>query len=70
MTRNKAILTLGFFIGVIGGGYHPDTPMTDYVCGDKPSFSPEQAAVYQEMHDSMFLVLGDEAYSLALESLI
>lgn len=70
MTRDKAILTLGFFIGVIGGGYHPDTPMSDYVCNGKESFSTEQAAVYQEMHDAMFAVLGDETYSLALESLI
>ena len=70
MSREKAILTLGFFIGVIGGGYHPDTPMSEYVCGGKESFTKEQAAVYQEMHDEMFSVLGDETYSLALESMI
>ena len=68
MTRLDAVKLLREVVDVVGaGGFHPDTPMTDYVkvsTGER-SFTPEQAAELQTKLDAAFGILGEDAYSYA-----
>ncbi|WP_374028317.1 hypothetical protein ACES2J_08270 [Bdellovibrio bacteriovorus] len=69
MTREYALETLKFFQDLIGLGYHPDTPMDEYinVDNDEKTFVEGQAADLQFKHDAMMNVLGDEAYDIAAD---
>ena len=53
--------------------FHPDTPFEDYVelKSDKPSFTPEEVAAYNQRMDEAFKICGavsdDEIYQIAIE---
>ena len=72
MTRQEAVWFLVWLINErIGHGYHPDTPMCDYVMKgasgwDVPSFSRIEAEQLQAKHDAMLKVLGDNVYAICL----
>ena len=71
MDRQEALTVLAYMIGRIGKGYHPDTPICDYVMTGAsgytvPSFSRIEAEYLQGRHDKMVEVLGDELYSSAI----
>lgn len=66
MTKTQAILFLGFMLGRVGSGYHPDTPISDYTGG----FSQDEVDSLQIKHDLMLETLGhDKVCALALEYL-
>lgn len=46
---------------LIGDGFHPDTPMAEYVhvTSGKPSFVPAQAEILQKHLDRCFELLGE-----------
>ena len=69
MSREQAVLMLGYFIGRLGLGYHPDTLMTEYINlnTNQPSFQSVEAAELQMKHNQMLSVLGNDVYDIALE---
>jgi hypothetical protein len=68
MSRDEAMAVLGFFIGRIGGGYHTDNQLKDYINGATrlPTFSKDELDRYQPLHDEMFKVLGNDSYVMGL----
>ena len=68
MNRQEAAAFLGFMVGRIGGGYHPDNSLDEYIDRNhKPCFTPQEIAQLQPLHDEMMDVLGNDSYSLGLE---
>lgn len=52
-----------YCLRLIGPGYHPDTPMSDYeTTAGRPTLSPSEAKWMQERHDCAVDILGDELY--------
>lgn len=50
-----------YCLRTIGGGYHPDTPMSDYRDMDgNPTFSEGEAKEFQAMHDWALGLIPDE----------
>ena len=69
MTKMQAVSFLVQMIDRVGMGYHPDTPIEDYVDSNgHPTFSDEymEKQVLQAKHDEMMEVLGDKAYSIGV----
>jgi hypothetical protein len=63
-----------FFESIVGAGFHPDTPFTDYINTEtgEPTFTPEQSDLYDTLLDKAFNVcsaLGEDIYAIGLEEL-
>lgn len=55
------------FCDDIGGGFHPDSFIGDYVTqDDKPSFTDEECKTLQKELDECWSVLGDDIYTPCL----
>ena len=60
-TKRDAEAFLLYCLRTIGGGYHPDTPMSDYRDMDgNPTFSEGEAKEFQAMHDWALGLIPDE----------
>jgi len=68
MSETQAIALQGYFIGLIGSGYHPDNKLCEYVNTSKGSFlfSSTDIAKLQPLHDEMVEVLDLRVYSIGL----
>jgi hypothetical protein len=68
MNKQEAAAFLGFMVGRVGGGYHPDNPVNDYVSmkTGKKVFTPAEIAMYQDLHNEMCMALGNDVYKLGL----
>lgn len=67
MTRKQALAFLGFMIGELGVGYHPDTPLSEYETSDESKFFNEaQIAKLQPIHNEMMSIIGKDAYDVGL----
>jgi hypothetical protein len=54
----------------IGAGFHPDTPMSQYVTLGKdgqPTFTPNEVIYNQERLNKAFELLGDDIYECGME---
>lgn len=71
MTTQTARQFLAHCIDLLGSGFHPDTPFTDYVglYHGQRVFSDEAAANLQTRLDAAFEVLGEDVYEVGLELL-
>ena len=70
MSRDEAIALVGWMVGRIGGGYHPDNKLSEYFDGaGLRSFQDEQLIHLQPLHDQMMAELGDEVYTIGLKCL-
>ena len=69
MDKKTAAAFIGYMVGRVGGGYHPDNKVEDYIHGQtgKQLFTAEEVATLQPLHDDMCLALGNESYVLGLE---
>lgn len=67
MNKTQALLFLGYMIGRLGGGYHPDNSLSEYVDrSDKSTFTADEIARLQPMHDEMNSILGEKVYEYAM----
>ena len=68
MTRDEAIALVGWMVGRIGQGYHPDNRLAEYV-DDRGVrlFEDKQLIHLQPLHDQMMELLDDEVYSIGLK---
>ena len=71
-TENDLREMLTEVIGYLGWAFHPDDPMTDYVCRDtgEPSYTPEEAKRLDELIDEAFDFCekeGIDIYELSME---
>ena len=65
MTREEALSFLNEMFNRLGFGYHPDSPLSEYVNpNDTPTFSKAELKKLQPKHDAMMEVLGEEVYEL------
>jgi hypothetical protein len=63
MNEEQAKAFITFMIGRVGGGFHPDNLIGDYIDRDNNAcFSEEEVSKYQLMLDEVFKVLGDGIY--------
>ncbi len=72
MTSSKAAARAAVrkLVKDMGMGFHPDTPMEEYVDDSRrPIFSAKEAARRQAILDRAHAVLGDEVYSVALDAM-
>lgn len=68
MTREQALSELRELMVTIGGGYHPDTPMSDYVNTQSglPSFTGTLLSELAVRHNNIWIALGDSIYDEAV----
>ena len=71
-TKNDLQEMLTAVISYLGWAFHPDDPMTDYVCRDtgEPSYTPEEAKRLDELMDEAFDFCGKhgiDIYELSME---
>jgi len=69
MSREEATQFLAFIIGRIGGGFHPDNKMSDYVnskTGDN-SFNEDEIKRYGTMLAQAWGKFGDDIYGVSME---
>lgn len=72
MTSSKAAARIAIrkLVQEMGMGFHPDTPMSEYVDDNRrPIFSAREAARHQAVLDRAHAVLGDEVYTVALDAM-
>ena len=72
MTSSKAAARTAIrkLVKEMGMGFHPDTPMKEYVDDNRrPIFSAREAARHQAVLDRAHAVLGDEVYTVALDAM-
>ena len=72
MTSSKAAARTAIrkLVKEMGMGFHPDTPMKEYVDDSRrPIFSAKEAARRQAVLDRAHAVLGDEVYTVALDAM-
>lgn len=69
MTKAQAIAVLKEIITKIGGGYHCDTQIHEYINVDTglSPFGRLEVAIMQRRHDEAMKVLGSDAYDIALK---
>jgi len=68
MSKKQAVAFLGYMIGRLGGGYHPDNQLSEYV--DRrgmSSFTAAELSRLQPVHDQMMGLLGDDVYTICLD---
>lgn len=55
----------------LGGGYHPDTFLSDYINIEtkQPTFTEEEVEQLRPLHNEACDILGDEVYTIALNEL-
>ena len=72
MTSSKAAARAAVrkLVKEMGMGFHPDTPMKEYVDDNRRLiFSAREAARHQAVLDRAHAVLGDEVYTVALDAM-
>ena len=70
MNRDEAIALIGWMVGRIGGGYHPDTKLSEYFDSKGlRTFEEEQLIHLQPLHDQAMELLKDEVYTVGLKCL-
>jgi hypothetical protein len=69
MSYNQAVAFIGFMVGRLGGGYHPDNSLSEYVMlnSDEPSFTDAEIKRLQPLHDQACDILGEDIYTIGLE---
>lgn len=68
MTAEDAKKTIDFLFEKIGIGFHPDTPINDYVDhSGNDVFTPEQAETLQYQVDECFEVAGFDPYEYLMQ---
>ena len=65
----EAKQVISYLMSVLGGGFHPDTPIADYVNihTDKQTFTEAEISLLQPLLDQCFGVMGDDVYNYAME---
>lgn len=68
-TIEDAKLVIQFLENILGGGFHPDTPIADYVftLTGIASFTKEATKVLQPLLNDCFKVMGDYIYDYSWE---
>jgi hypothetical protein len=67
MTRQEAINLIMKMCLVIGGGFHPDHSLGDYVdCKGNILFTDEEVDKYDPLLDQAHEILGDDVYLVGM----
>lgn len=68
-TKEDAVSFIEACMIWIGEGFHPDTPMADYVAlgNGQPTFTSNEAVYNQERLNRAFELLGDDIYECGME---
>lgn len=71
--KKQAIEDVKFLFNKVGGGFHPDNKISEYVRmnnnNNEPAFNQEECTKYQKMLDEAWEVLGEEIYNISLMSM-